>query len=88
MRAIHLLRKLDPAEWGGTETAILRLCDGLRENGVKPVVYCPRLERESTSDPLQLAGCKSPGIGLCSGAGVTPRAETTVSRCGGQHHVL
>src|SRR3954468_2240859 len=58
MRAIHLLRKLDPAEWGGTETAILRLCDGLRENGVKPVVYCPRLERESTSDPLQLAGCE------------------------------
>jgi starch synthase len=58
MRAIHLLRKLDPAEWGGTETAILRLCDGLRENGVKPVVYCPRLERESASDPLQLAGCE------------------------------
>ena len=58
MRVIHLLRKLDPAEWGGTETAILRLCDGLREHGVKPVVYRPRLEREPESDPLQNSGCE------------------------------
>src|SRR5438105_15750630 len=59
MRAIHVLRKLDPAEWGGTETAILRLCDGLREQGVNPVVYCPRLERSSEeTDPLEAAGCE------------------------------
>ena len=29
MRAIHLLRKYNPAQWGGTETAIQRLFDGL-----------------------------------------------------------
>ena len=56
MRAIHLLRKLDPTEWGGTETAIQRLIDGLRENGVGTVVYCPRLERVETEDPLCRSG--------------------------------
>ena len=30
MRVAHLLRKLDPAEWSGTEMAIQRLFDGLR----------------------------------------------------------
>jgi Glycosyltransferase len=52
MRAIHLLRKFNPAEWGGTETAIQRLFDGLREHGVRTVVYCPRLEQDSVDDPL------------------------------------
>ena len=41
MRVIHLLRKYDPAEWGGTETALQRLFDGLRQHGVTPVMYCP-----------------------------------------------
>jgi glycosyltransferase involved in cell wall biosynthesis len=58
MRAIHLLRKFNPAEWGGTETAIQRLFEGLREHGVKTVVYCPRLERESAQDPLVALGCE------------------------------
>lgn len=44
MRAVHLLRKLNPSEWGGTETAIQRLCEGLREHGTDPVVYCPKLD--------------------------------------------
>src|SRR5439155_8644803 len=52
MRAIHLLRKFNPAEWGGTETAIQRLFEGLREHGVRTVVYCPRLEQDSVDDPL------------------------------------
>jgi len=56
MRAVHLLRKLNPAEWGGTETAIQRLFDGLRVHGVTPVVYCPRLEHHSSQDPLQQNG--------------------------------
>jgi len=56
MRAIHLLRKFNPAEWGGTETAIQRLFEGLREHGVHPVVYCPRLEQESVKDPLVANG--------------------------------
>jgi glycosyltransferase involved in cell wall biosynthesis len=58
MRTIHLLRKFNPAEWGGTETAIQRLFEGLREHGVKTVVYCPRLEWESVEDPLVALGCE------------------------------
>ena len=57
MRVVHLLRKLDPAEWGGTETAIQRLLEGLRAHGVDSVVYCPRLEAAgSQRDPLMDAG--------------------------------
>ncbi len=56
MRAVHLLRKLDPAEWSGTETAIHRLVEGLRAQGVKPVVYCPALEGDRISDPLVHSG--------------------------------
>ncbi len=52
MRTVHLLRKFNPAEWGGTETAIQRLFNGLRECGVQSVVYCPRLGQESLQDPL------------------------------------
>jgi glycosyltransferase involved in cell wall biosynthesis len=43
MRVIHLLRKYDPAEWGGTETAVQRLFEGLRQQGVSPVMYCPKI---------------------------------------------
>ncbi len=56
MRVVHLLRKLDPAEWSGTETAIQRLFEGLRAHGVQPVVYCPRLDHNGTPDPLARAG--------------------------------
>jgi alpha-maltose-1-phosphate synthase len=56
MRVAHLLRKLDPAEWSGTEMAIQRLFDGLRFNGVDPVVYCPRLKNGSLEDPLATSG--------------------------------
>jgi glycosyltransferase involved in cell wall biosynthesis len=56
MRTVHILRKFNPAEWGGTETAIQRLFEGLREHGVDPVVYCPRLEQESVDDPLIAGG--------------------------------
>jgi len=43
MRVVHLLRKYDPAEWGGTETAVQRLSDGLHQLGISPIMYCPRL---------------------------------------------
>lgn len=56
MRAIHLLRKLDPAEWSGTEVAIHRLFQGLREHAVRPVAYCPRLPGGAREDPLTGAG--------------------------------
>ena len=56
MRTVHLLRKYDPAQWGGTETAIQRLFGGLRELGVESVVYCPRLKQEPEKDPLAEQG--------------------------------
>jgi starch synthase len=60
MRTVHLLRKYNPAQWGGTETAIQRLFDGLREHEVESVVYCPRLgghrRDEDARDPLAAAG--------------------------------
>jgi glycosyltransferase involved in cell wall biosynthesis len=58
MRTIHLLRKLDPQAWGGTEMAIQRLFDGLRNHQVTPVVYCPRVEDRQGEDvdPLVEAG--------------------------------
>lgn len=52
MRVIHLLRKFDPAEWGGTETAVQRLLDGLRRQGVTPVMYCPRVTGKGESQGM------------------------------------
>ncbi len=56
MRVIHLLRKLDPQEWSGTEVAIHRLFTGLRTHGVDPVAYCPRLSPGRDGDPLIQSG--------------------------------
>src|SRR5690242_9743372 len=56
MRVIHLLRKFNPDEWGGTETAIQRLFDGLRAQAVTPIVYCPRVENCRHDDPLLRSG--------------------------------
>lgn len=50
MRVVHLLRKYDPAEWGGTETVVQQLCDGLRQQDVTPVIYCPRLDATTNGD--------------------------------------
>ena len=53
MRAVHVLRKWDRAEWGGTETAMERMFEGLSEQGVDAVLYCPRLDhrREEAEAP-------------------------------------
>src|SRR6185437_16339038 len=56
MLTVHLLRKYDPAQWGGTETAIQRLFAGLREHDVESVVYCPKLRQKLQKDPLATAG--------------------------------
>jgi alpha-maltose-1-phosphate synthase len=56
MLVAQLLRKLDPAEWGGTEMALQRLLEGLRAHGVAPVVFCPRLAHPNGPDPLARAG--------------------------------
>jgi starch synthase len=57
MNVAHVLRKYNPAEWGGTETALQRLCDGLRGHAVRSVVFSPRVAGKLVSDPLAEAGC-------------------------------
>jgi hypothetical protein len=57
LRVAHILRKYNPAEWGGTETAIQRLFTGLRKHNVESVVFCPRIENVFVADPLAEAGC-------------------------------
>lgn len=56
MRVAHILRKYNPAEWGGTETAVKHLLDGLKEEGVAGTVHCPKLEAPTKRDPLKEAG--------------------------------
>ena len=70
MRIAHLLRKYNPAEWGGTETVIHQLFAGLRRESVESVVYCPRLAVNGNSghyarDPLAEAGCLVKRFNAC-----------------------
>jgi starch synthase len=72
MRIAHLLRKYNPAEWGGTESVIQQLFDGLRREGVESVVYCPQLPDESrpngraaVADPLAATGCMVKRFNAC-----------------------
>lgn len=64
MHIVHILRKYNPSEWGGTETALRQLCNGLRHHGMGSVVYCPEYETNGNghhaapaADPLVDAGC-------------------------------
>jgi glycosyltransferase involved in cell wall biosynthesis len=59
MRVAHIMRKYQPAEWGGTETALQRLTEGLGRHGVESIVFCPADGAGGTadgSDPLTAAG--------------------------------
>ncbi|MFN7137786.1 MAG: glycosyltransferase family 4 protein [Limisphaerales bacterium] len=56
MQVLHLLRKYNPVEWGGTETAVKRLLDGLRAHSVDSKVLCPALQTPVLSDPFQASG--------------------------------
>ena len=56
MRVAHVLRKYNPAQWGGTETAVKQLLDGLNDQGVQGTVYAPKLEQIVSVDPIQAAG--------------------------------
>ena len=57
MHIAHLLRKYNPAEWGGTETVIRQLVDGLKREGVDSTVYAPAIAPTSVRDPLAECGC-------------------------------
>ncbi len=58
MRVAHILRKYVPAEWGGTETALQRLTEGLTAQGVTSAVYFPGTAMPVAGDPLAAAGCE------------------------------
>lgn len=58
MKIAHVLRKYDPREWGGTETAILQLLEGLLRHQVGAVVYAPAITGRTDDDPLAKAGVK------------------------------
>lgn len=57
LRVAHILRKFNADEWGGTETVIERLTDGLAQNDVESIVYCPRTEKTPEREPLEKNGC-------------------------------
>ncbi len=58
MRIAQLLRKYDPSEWGGTESAVLQLTADMADHGVESVIYAPRLLHDGgKSDPFAAAGC-------------------------------
>ncbi len=58
MRVAHLLRKYDPSEWGGTESAVLQLTTDLAKHGVGSVIYAPTLGMGTESaDPFEKMGC-------------------------------
>lgn len=57
MRVAHVLRKYNPEEWGGTETALQRLFEGLQPEGVTPVIFCPKTNGNGAhEDPFARAG--------------------------------
>lgn len=58
MQASHILRKYDPAQWGGTETAVQRLVQGLQMHGISSMVHAPENASHSDIDPLRDAGAK------------------------------
>jgi glycosyltransferase involved in cell wall biosynthesis len=52
MHAAHILRKYHPKEWGGTETAVLRLLSGLNTHEVSSTVFCPAINDTPEIDPI------------------------------------
>jgi len=58
VRVAHVLRKYNPAEWGGTETALQRLFSGIQPRGVESVVFAPDCRiTPAMRDPFVEAGC-------------------------------
>jgi starch synthase len=84
MKVAHLLRKYNPAEWGGTETALYGLCDGLRQSGVNSVVYCPSIPTGAGRDPLTEAGCVVKRFHACVPIwGIAPEKKRQMVAVGG-----
>lgn len=84
MRIAHLLRKYNPAEWGGTESVIHQLSEGLRRQGVSSVVYCPRIPDITGPDPLEQAGADVQRFRACVPIwGISPEQRRQMIAVGG-----
>jgi alpha-maltose-1-phosphate synthase len=84
MHIAHLLRKYNPAEWGGTETVIYQLFNGLRREGVESTVYCPRIPPSNVRDPLADAGCTVRRFDACVPIwGISPEQRRQMVAVGG-----
>ncbi len=55
MHTAHILRKYHPKEWGGTETAVLRLLSGLNTQDVTSSVFCPEIKNSPEGDPIAMS---------------------------------
>lgn len=58
MHISHILRKYEPAQWGGTETAVLRLIQGLQCHDVTSAVHAPRHSLPCSRDPIRCTGTR------------------------------
>lgn len=84
MHVAHLLRKYNPAEWGGTETVIHQLFAGLEHDGVTSTVYCPTIGPVTVRDPLTEAGCTVRRFRACVPVwGISPEQRRQMVAVGG-----
>lgn len=84
MRVAHVLRKYVPAEWGGTETALLGLAQGLAAHDAESVVFHPQAATVSPIDPLAAAGCRMRQYHACLPVwGLSPAARRQLLAVGG-----
>ncbi|MEY4941150.1 MAG: hypothetical protein RIQ93_2885 [Verrucomicrobiota bacterium] len=84
MRIAHLLRKYNPAEWGGTETVIHQLFGSLQAEGIGSVVYCPAISASNVPDPLAAVGCKVRRFRACVPVwGISPEQRRQMIAVGG-----
>lgn len=80
MHIAHILRKYEPAQWGGTETAVLRLIQGLQTHSISSAVHAPKISALDSSDPIRDIGAQvsryhafAPVLGISA----SQRAELT-----------
>jgi starch synthase len=85
MRVAHLLRKYNPSEWGGTESALLQLATGMAGIGVDPIVYAPRLPPVPVAvDPFATVGIKVRRFWTCVPVwGISPERRRQMISVGG-----
>src|ERR1700685_387244 len=85
MRVAHLLRKYNPSEWGGTESAVLQLAADMGGLGVESVVFAPRLPAGTAhADPFAAAGIAVRRFRACVPVwGISPERRRQMVSVGG-----